>query len=244
MKKIGVLQPVYNVDRFVAKSIESILEQTFKDFLYVIVDDGSTDNTLNVVKEYEKKDDRMVVLSKEHSGLVDSLNEGLSYLADKCEFIARMDGDDFCERDRFEKQLDFLEKNDLKFCSTWMRRYDKKENNYENFCPRFESPSDFKEAMLKMNFVVHGSVMFSSEIVKEIGLYPDEIVEDYNYWMAILNKFDGNVLPEYLYHLNDRDGSYTDEKGNLIYNEAKKCRFFWSNYWNIDIPTKEYNYKE
>ena len=133
MKKIGVLQPVYNVDRFVAKSIESILEQTFKDFLYVIVDDGSTDNTLNVVKEYEKKDDRMVVLSKEHSGLVDSLNEGLSYLADKCEFIARMDGDDFCERDRFEKQLDFLEKNDLKFCSTWMRRYDKKENNYENF---------------------------------------------------------------------------------------------------------------
>src|SRR5690606_20413597 len=142
------------------------------DFIYVLLDDGSTDNTLEIIREYEKKDNRIVVISKEHSGLVNSLNEGLVFLKKKCELIARMDGDDTSDKFRFEKQIEFLNKNNLKICSTWMHRFDKNKKLYEKFRPSFDSPLDFKEAMLKMNFIVHGSVMFYSDIIDKIGFYP------------------------------------------------------------------------
>lgn len=245
MSNLGVVQPVYNVEKFVGKSVESILGQTLDDFVYVIVNDGSTDSTLRVISEFD--DPRIVVIDKGHSGLADTLNSGINHLLEQrgCKYIARMDGDDISHPSRFQKQLDFMMKNPhIKISSTWAERYDKSGNLFERFAPKFKTPIELKTAMLRMNFFVHGSVMFSSDVFDKVGMYQDGLVEDFWYWMRILNEFDGAIIQEYLYELHSRSGSYTDVRANEIYNEAKRCREHWSRAWNIEIPANDYDYTE
>ena len=103
--KISVLMPVYNVAPFVADSIESILNQSFKDFEFIIIDDGSTDGTADVIQSYG--DHRIVSVQRRHLGTVYQLNFGLA--VSRGDYIARQDGDDWSHPKRFEKQFDFLE---------------------------------------------------------------------------------------------------------------------------------------
>ncbi len=95
--------PVYNAEKYLRESIESILNQTYKNFEFIIINDGSTDYSLKIINEYYKKDCRIKIISRENKGLVYSLNEGISIA--KGEYIARMDGDDVCNLDRLENKL-------------------------------------------------------------------------------------------------------------------------------------------
>ena len=112
MPKVSVIMGVYNLANrdILEKAIFSILNQTFKDFEFIICDDGSTDNTFEIVKDICKNDNRVVFLQNE-------VNKGLAYVLNKCldnakgEYIARMDADDECYLDRFEKQVKFLDEN-------------------------------------------------------------------------------------------------------------------------------------
>jgi glycosyltransferase involved in cell wall biosynthesis len=103
---ISVLLPVYNAERFVAEAVESILAQTFGDFELLALDDGSSDGSLLILREFAARDARMVVRSRENRGLVASLNELISYA--RGPYLARMDADDVCMPDRFLKQSGFL----------------------------------------------------------------------------------------------------------------------------------------
>lgn len=109
MSKIGILQPVYNAQNSLENSISGILNQSYKEYIYVLIDDGSTDNSLKILKKYSYLNN-IKIISKNHSGLPDSLNIGLEYLNNKVDFIARMDSDDTCDKQRLEKQINFLEK--------------------------------------------------------------------------------------------------------------------------------------
>ena len=103
---ISVIMPVYNCEKYIAMSIESILNQTINDFELLIIDDASTDQTLAIITSYE--DTRIKIISKPvNSGYTESLNIGLKIAKGK--YIARMDGDDISFTRRFEKQLSFLE---------------------------------------------------------------------------------------------------------------------------------------
>ena len=99
-RKISVLMPTYNVAAFVAASIESILDQSFQDFEFIIIDDGSTDGTSEVVGAYG--DPRIVFVQRRHLGTVYQLNFGLAIAMG--EYIARQDGDDWSHPKRLEKQ--------------------------------------------------------------------------------------------------------------------------------------------
>ena len=103
---VSVLMPVYNAQRYVAEAIESILAQTFTDFEFLIIDDGSTDKTPEILRRYAARDPRIRLVSRPNRGLVASLNEGLALAWG--EFIARMDGDDISLPERFERQLRYL----------------------------------------------------------------------------------------------------------------------------------------
>ena len=107
--KISVLMPVYNTNKkYLKQSIESILKQTFKDFEFIIIDDGSDIKTKKFLKSF--KDDRIVLIENEKNlGLIKTLNKGIKLA--KGEFIARMDADDISTPDRFEKQLLYMTKN-------------------------------------------------------------------------------------------------------------------------------------
>ncbi|HAS7841575.1 TPA: glycosyltransferase family 2 protein, partial [Vibrio cholerae] len=117
--KISVVMSVYNGEKYLGEAIDSILKQTFSDFEFIIINDGSTDKTLEIIKSYMKKDDRIVLVSRENKGLIVSLNEGLDLA--KGQYIARMDADDISIKSRFEKQIEFLDSNpDIGVCGTWV----------------------------------------------------------------------------------------------------------------------------
>ena len=107
---VSVVMPVYNGERFLKDAIESILNQTYKNFEFIIVDDGSTDDSLKIIKEYQKKDKRIrLIENKKNLGQAKSLNKGLSLAKGK--YYAKMDSDDIACKKRIEKEVDFLERN-------------------------------------------------------------------------------------------------------------------------------------
>ena len=106
--KISVIMSVYNGDKYVHKAIKSILNQTFTDFEFIIIDDGSTDGTFEIINSFVQTDDRIRFISRKNKGLVSSLNECLSLA--KGQYIARMDADDISIKTRFAKQNQFLGK--------------------------------------------------------------------------------------------------------------------------------------
>src|SRR3954469_18249574 len=99
---ISVVMPVYNTERYLAPAVESILNQTFKDFEFIILDDGSTDGSVRMIQEYAEQDNRIRFFPLEHRGYVSLLRRGLNH--SRGEFIARMDSDDIATDDRFERQ--------------------------------------------------------------------------------------------------------------------------------------------
>jgi GT2 family glycosyltransferase/glycosyltransferase involved in cell wall biosynthesis len=105
--RVSVVMPVYNAGRYLAPAVESVLAQTFRDFEFIIVDDGSTDSSLEVLRAYEKQDARIRFISRPNTGLVGALNDGIA--AARGEFIARMDADDVSLPARLERQVEILQ---------------------------------------------------------------------------------------------------------------------------------------
>jgi glycosyltransferase involved in cell wall biosynthesis len=117
--EISVIMPVYNAAEFLAESIESILNQTFTNFELIILNDKSTDNSLDVISKYQRSDSRIIIINKDiNVGPANLRNEGLSIA--KGEFVALMDADDIAMPQRFEKQINVLKSNpEIGLCGTW-----------------------------------------------------------------------------------------------------------------------------
>ena len=107
--KISVLMSCYNSEKYLQYAIKSVLQQDFKDFEFIIVDDGSIDDTKNIINNFKEIDNRIIALFKHHSGLADSLNYGLKWA--KGDWIARLDSDDICESNRLSEQLNYVSKH-------------------------------------------------------------------------------------------------------------------------------------
>jgi glycosyltransferase involved in cell wall biosynthesis len=105
--RVSVVMCVYNAQWFVAETIRSVLAQTYGDFEFVIVNDGSTDGSLGILRDFESRDPRVRVISRENKGIAYSANEGVA--AARGEFIARHDSDDLSFPPRFARQVDFLD---------------------------------------------------------------------------------------------------------------------------------------
>ena len=176
MPKISVLMPVYNTEsKYLKTAIESILNQTFKDFEFVIIDDGSTNNVKDVILSY--KDNRIKYIEQENQGIAKTLNNGLKIA--RGEYIARMDSDDISLPERFEKQLSFLEKNpSISVLGTWFETFPNKKTITRPFNPKY---LDFLESCC----MAHPSIMFRKSDFDKYNLRYDEnlrVSEDYDLW--------------------------------------------------------------
>lgn len=183
--KISVVMPVYNVEKYINSAIKSVLNQSFTDFELIIIDDGSTDNTVKLIKEY--KDKRIKIWqNKKNLGLVPSLNKGIKKA--KGEFIVRCDGDDINEKRRFQIQVEFLDKNpDYCLAGSGARLIDEagKKLGYEIYT---EKDSGIKRNLLIRNSLIHGSVIMRTKDVRKIGGYRMKFnkgAEDYDLWMRL-----------------------------------------------------------
>ena len=106
---VSVVMPVYNAGEFLQEAVQSVLDQTFRCFEVIVIDDGSIDNSNEILKSFQKLDTRIAMYHQENSGVIASLNRGCKLAKGK--YIARMDADDVCHPVRLEKQISFLEKH-------------------------------------------------------------------------------------------------------------------------------------
>jgi glycosyltransferase involved in cell wall biosynthesis len=107
--RISVIMPVYNAAKYLRAAVQSVLDQTYRNFELVVVDDGSRDESLTILKEFAAADPRVKIVSRPNTGIVGALNDGIA--AASCDLIARMDSDDLCQPERFEKQIAFMDAN-------------------------------------------------------------------------------------------------------------------------------------
>ncbi|WP_017752682.1 glycosyltransferase family 2 protein [Clostridium tyrobutyricum] len=218
MLKISVVMPVYNAEKYLKESIESILNQTYKNFEFIIINDGSIDSSLNIINTYAKKDNRIIVISRENKGLVHSLNEGIKLAKGK--YIARMDADDISMPDRLEKQVNYLDKyEDISILGTCTNLiYDESldknaQTNYSFLNIKFNA-YDVEDIFLKECAILHPSIMMRKNFLIEIDGYFDFDAEDYNLFLrAIKNGYKIAKLDDRL--INYRIYNYSKSKSNL-----------------------------
>jgi len=184
--KISVIMSVYNGEKYLAKAIESILNQTFRDFEFIIINDGSTDNSLNIIKKYAKLDKRVVLMNnKKNIGLTISLNKCLKIA--KGEYIARMDADDISLPERFQIQYDFLEKNkNIFLVGTGAIKIDENGEKTTYFNP-ITSPKEVKKILQRKDCIYHPSIIFRNEdnlSYREKFTYS----QDYDFYLCLLSK--------------------------------------------------------
>lgn len=195
--KITVLMSTYNGEKYLCKSIDSILNQTFTDFEFLIIDDGSTDKTLEILQDYNDSRIR-IITNKKNIGLTGSLNEGLKIANGK--HIARQDADDISHPERLEKQYYFLENNkEYGLVGSWTEVIDEN-NNHIQYWKQESEPELIFYILSFRNCLTHTSVMFDRKFVNEIKGYNEkyERSQDYELWYRISRKKKIYVIPEYL----------------------------------------------
>src|SRR5678816_4165512 len=107
--RVSIVMPVYNAAAYLAEAVDSILAQTFRDFQFVIVNDGSTDRSTAILERYAHRDQRIKLISRPNTGIVGALNDGLAEATG--DYIARMDADDVSTPNRLAVQVDYLDKH-------------------------------------------------------------------------------------------------------------------------------------
>lgn len=204
--KVSVVMSARNADKYISKSIESILNQTFKDFEFIIIDDASTDNTLTIIKEFAKKDKRIkIIINKENIGLTRALNNAISIA--KGEYIARQDADDYSAPERLETQILFLEKNNnISLVGTSVTIIDEAGTK---LCERNlpTGSEQIKAILQKDNCIFHGTILFRKKDVLEIGAYRPFFTksQDYDLYLRLCEtkNIDNINKPLYFWRFND-----------------------------------------
>jgi len=217
---VSIIMPVYNGEKFLRGAIESILKQTYKNFEFIIINDGSKDNSLKIIEKYAYSDNRIFIISRENRGLSYSLNEGISLAKGK--FIARMDADDISLPSRIERQVEIMRKYpnvDVVGCDY------KIVDRYSNLIKLIKVPKKNEDIFLSLCYGVpfaHPSVMIRKSVFLKFK-YENSSVEDYLLWTKIFNfKNFYNIhdcLFLYRYHYGH---SYSDSKRLLMLKEELK----------------------
>lgn len=175
---VSVVLPVYNGEKYLMEAINSILAQTFENFELIIIDDGSADNSRQILRSYERLDPRVRVLVRENRGLVTTLNESIDMA--RGEWIARMDQDDIALPHRLERQLKWLKTSQADIAGSWVQRFGTSDKRVLKLCQTDEA---IKMEMLFCSPFAHPAVMMRTELVKQLRYdITCEKAEDYDLW--------------------------------------------------------------
>ena len=214
---ISVVMSVYNSETYLHSAIKSILNQSYKDIEFIIIDDGSTDNSLKIIQEYAGNDDRIRIIKNDiNIGLTKSLNKGLDIAVG--EYIARQDADDISDEFRLDIQLHYLIKYKLDLVGCVAELIDDNDNKIGNIGKRMNSKQIKKLLKKGTNPMIHGSILFKSR--KSILRYDPffKYAQDYNFYLR--NDFRlKNIMPLYLYKLRIH-------KKSITINKFKEQRFY------------------
>jgi glycosyltransferase involved in cell wall biosynthesis len=180
--RVSVLMSVYNGEQYLKDAIESILSQTFCDFEFIVIDDGSSDSTPDILAHYQQREPRVLAHRFDHNrGLSAALNFGIRLA--RGEYIARMDADDISLPNRLQEQVGFMDAHpEIGVCGTWVELIGAIEGQIWKYPTRHEA---IHARMLFANTLVHPSVIMRVVSIKENALQYDEDVryaQDYELW--------------------------------------------------------------
>ncbi len=196
---ISVIMPVYNAEKFLKDSIESVLNQTFKDFEFIIVNDGSTDNSLNIIESYIDKDSRIKIINQENSGVSVARNVGIKNASG--EYIAFIDSDDIWVNNKLELQMEeFIKDPELKICGARAKVINDENQEIGKF--NYPPLSYFKirlDSYYKNPFIT-SSLIIKKEILKDNKLFRQKmkLCEDYEFITKYIHKNKSINIDKYL----------------------------------------------
>ncbi len=183
--KISVLLCVFNGQKTIERAIKSILKQDFKEFEFLIINDGSNDETENIIQKFSLLDSRIKYFYKDHSGLTNSLIYGLKKASG--EWIARMDADDCCKNNRLSRQLKFVEKNrNVVLLGANFSFVEDKKKTYKSNLP-LENKKLISNLISSRRFFPHSSAFFSREKAMQVGGYRASFLkaQDHDLWLRL-----------------------------------------------------------
>jgi hypothetical protein len=205
---VSIVMPVYNGEKYLAKAIESILIQSFTNFEFIIIDDGSNDSSLTILKQYSSKDPRVrVIVNEENLGIAKSLNKGVTQAQGK--YIARMDADDISLSNRIEQQVDFLEAHpDISVLGAQFTIIDSNDNLLGGITlPIF--PGVVKWELIYSCPLAHPAIMMRRSLFSIEGFQYRHrpVAQDYDLWSRISRNHKLTNLPETLLLLRKHHGN-------------------------------------
>lgn len=236
--RVSVLMPVYNGERYLREAIESILNQTYTDFEFIIIDDGSTDNTWQILQSYAANEPRIVLVRNETNiGLAGSLNKGLGLA--RGEYIARMDADDVSLPERLASQVAFLDEHPkVGVVGSSVQLIDA-----DGSPTRIVRQPTMHGLILWFlcfhTAFAHPTVVFRKAVVEGVGGYDDAIVanEDRDLWQRLSSVTRLANLPDvyllYRRHPYTVSHRYTDTQA---YNSAKAGQRMMSRILGYEVP--------
>ena len=190
---ISVLLPTYNCAAYLRSAVQSILDQSYRKFELLILDDGSTDETEQVVAAFQ--DDRIRYIKKERTGLGATLNHGLSLARHTT--VARMDADDVAHPERFEKQVRFLSEHpEVGVLSSWYATFSGSGILY--VIRTAERHQDIVDRLYLHSEIVHPGCMFKKETIVQAEGYTNTVAQDYELWNRLRNTVQFANIPEVL----------------------------------------------
>jgi len=186
---VSVVMSVFNGERFLREAVESILDQSWREFEFIVIDDGSTDHSAPILDSYQNYDARVKVYHREHVGLIESLNRGCRLAQGK--YIARMDADDVASKDRLMTQVEFMEAHPeigaLGGAVEWIDATGKSLGTH-----RYPvGDRQIKATLLQGCAFWHPTVLLRREVFVWAGGYRSVVVdaEDYDLWLRIADHF-------------------------------------------------------
>lgn len=233
MPRVSVLMPAYNAEKYIGDAIKSILNQTFTDFELIIINDGSTDNTKQIIKQFD--DERIKYFENdENRGVIFTLNRGLKEI--ESEFIIRMDADDISLPNRFAEQIKFMDNNPQIGLSGTAIEIFNEDTSRINYFP--SNPEELKTELIFNNLICHPSIIIRSRIFKEHPILFEKKylhAEDYAMWIILSKWVKFSNLNKVLLKYRDSESNITKiadkqiterkqvfaEITNLIYNFLK-----------------------
>ena len=221
---VSIVTPAYNCEKYIAETIESVLAQTYTNWEMIIVNDKSTDNTLNIIKQYTKLDKRIKLINlSENSGAAVARNVALDNA--KGRFIAFIDSDDRWKKDKLTNQIEYMIKNEYGFTYT-NYEYILDENNKRKKIFKVKSKLNYSEA-LKNTIIGCLTVIIDKNIVGDFRMPLVRRGQDNLTWLMLLKK--GHIA----YGLNENLAEYRKVEGSLSNNKFKALKRQWYNYRKI-----------
>src|SRR5437660_1471558 len=197
MPELTLVMSVFNGERFLPAALESIMAQSMRDFTIIVVNDGSTDRTAEILEEYAGRSERMQVVHQQNSGVVDAANRACALA--RTPYIARMDADDISLPDRLERQLSFLQRRREVALLGGAAEFINESGNVLFTVGVPTQHDEIKAILPERNVFVHSAVVMRRDALLAVGGYRrafSDTAGDYDLWLRIVERYEAANLAE------------------------------------------------